>query len=165
MTHNRTDRMSTFDALGDERFVSLTTYRRTGVPVSTPVWVARDGADLLVTTPAGSGKVKRLRHTSRVQLVPCSRSGKVAPDARPVEAVATLGEPDRPAVFRAKYGLEYRIFMLVERVFAKGSRERVLVRIRPEGLPRDAGRCRRGAIRGPCRGRLSPASSTSRWTR
>jgi PPOX class probable F420-dependent enzyme len=121
-----------FDALGDERFVSLTTYRRTGVPVSTPVWVARDGDDLLVTTPAGSGKVKRLRHTTRVELVPCSRSGKVDPGATPVAAVATLGEPDRPAVFRAKYGLEYRVFMLVERIVAKGNRDRVLVRIRPE---------------------------------
>ena len=132
MTHNRTDRMSAFDALGDERFVSLTTYRRTGVPVSTPVWVARDGTDLLVTTPAGRGKVKGLRHTSRVLLGPCSRSGKVDPGATPVAAVATLGEPDRPAVFRAKYGLEYRVFMLVERIVAKGNRDRVLVRIQPQ---------------------------------
>ena len=124
--------MSDFHDLGDQRFVSLTTYRRTGVPVSTPVWVARDGEDLLVTTPAGSGKVKRLRHTTRVELVPCSRSGKVDPGATPVAAVATLGEPDRPAVFRAKYGLEYRVFMLVERIVAKGNRDRVLVRIRPE---------------------------------
>jgi PPOX class probable F420-dependent enzyme len=123
--------VSDFHDLGDQRFVSLTTYRRTGVPVSTPVWVARDGDDLLVTTPAGSGKVKRLRHTARVELVPCSRSGKVAPGARPVQAIATLGEPDRPAVFRAKYGLEYRVFMLVERIVARGNRDRVLVRIRP----------------------------------
>ena len=35
-------------------------------------------------------------------------------------------------VFRAKYGLEYRVFMLVERIVAKGNRDRVLVRIRPE---------------------------------
>ena len=47
--------------LADERFVSLTTFRRTGEPVSTPVWIAANGTDLIVTTPKESGKVKRRR--------------------------------------------------------------------------------------------------------
>ena len=33
----------TVAALGEEKFVALTTFRRSGVPVPTPVWVARDG--------------------------------------------------------------------------------------------------------------------------
>jgi PPOX class probable F420-dependent enzyme len=117
--------------LGDERFVELTTYRRTGTPVPTPVWVVRDGGALLVTTPAGSGKVKRLRHTSRVTLRPCSRSGKVAADAPVVKATATLAGADRTGPFRSKYGVEYRLFMLVERLLRRGNPERVLVRIEP----------------------------------
>ena len=35
-------------ALGSEAFVSLTTFRRTGIGVSTPVWIARDGDALVV---------------------------------------------------------------------------------------------------------------------
>ena len=123
--------MTSLLTLGDERFVSLTTFRRTGVPVSTPVWVVREGAALLVTTPSGSGKVKRLRHTDRVELRPCSRSGKVAEGAPTATGSAVIEEKDRPAVFRAKYGLEYRLFMLVERLLTKGPRDRVLVRIMP----------------------------------
>jgi PPOX class probable F420-dependent enzyme len=123
--------MTSLLPLGDERFVSLTTFRRTGVPVSTPVWIARDGAALLVTTPSTSGKVKRLRHTSRVELRPCSRSGKVADDAPTASGSGVIEERDRPAVFQAKYGLEYRIFMLVERLMTKGPRDRVIVRITP----------------------------------
>ena len=46
-------------ALADHRFVSLTTFRRSGAPVSTPVWASRDGDLLVVLTPVGSGKVKR----------------------------------------------------------------------------------------------------------
>ena len=46
-------------------YVSLTTFRRTGVPVRTPVWAAPDGATLVVWTRTDSGKVKRLRHTTR----------------------------------------------------------------------------------------------------
>jgi PPOX class probable F420-dependent enzyme len=121
--------MTSLLPLGDERFVSLTTFRRTGVPVSTPVWVVREGAALLVTTPAGSGKVKRLRHTARVELRPCSRSGKVAEDAPTASGSGVIHQKDKPAVFRAKYGLEYRIFMLVERLITKGPRDRVIVRI------------------------------------
>ncbi|MEO5710932.1 MAG: PPOX class F420-dependent oxidoreductase [Nocardioidaceae bacterium] len=123
--------MTSLLPLGDERFVSLTTFRRTGVPVSTPVWIARDGAALLVTTPSGSGKVKRLRHTDRVELRACSRSGKVAEDAPTATGSAAIEERDRPALFQAKYGLEYRLFMLVERLMTKGPRDRVIVRITP----------------------------------
>jgi hypothetical protein len=55
--------LSTIDDVAGERFVSLTTFRRDGTPVATPVWIARDGDALVVTTPADSGKVKRLRST------------------------------------------------------------------------------------------------------
>ena len=60
--------------LAGEQFVSLTTFRRDGTPVPTPVWIAQDGdAPLVVTTPAGTGKVKRLRHDPRVELRTCNR--------------------------------------------------------------------------------------------
>ncbi len=123
-----------FTALGEASFVSLTTFRRSGAPVSTPVWVAADGDDLIVLTPAASGKVKRLRNDARVELRPCSRRGGVAPGAPTVAGRATV-EPAHVervrSLIRAKYGLEYRIFMLVERVVARGRQERVGLRITP----------------------------------
>ena len=71
------------DLLGDERFVSLTTFRRSGERVSTPVWVGRDGDALVVTTPQASGKVKRIRNNPRVELCSCSRMGRVKDGAEP----------------------------------------------------------------------------------
>ena len=62
--------------LADERFVSLTTFRRSGQPVSTPVWVGRDGDALVVLTPSGSGKVKRLRADPRVEVQACGRCAR-----------------------------------------------------------------------------------------
>ncbi len=123
--------MTAFHDLGDERFISLTTYRRTGAAVSTPVWVAREGDDLVVTTPADSGKVKRLRHTPRVEMRPCGRTGKVR-DGTPVDTgqVEILDE-DQPQLIRRKYGLEYRLFMGIERLGKAGRRPRVLLRITP----------------------------------
>lgn len=123
-----------FLALGSERFVSLTTFRRSGAAVSTPVWVARDGDALVVTTPEHSGKVKRLRHTARVELRPCSRTGRVDDAVAPVVASASIlrDEASRRRLtdlIRRKYGLEYRIVMAIERLSRSGRRPRVLLRI------------------------------------
>lgn len=116
-------------ALGDVHFIQLTTFRKSGEGVGTTVWVARDGATLVVYTPAGSGKLKRLKHTSRVEVVECGRQGKVADDAHSMTAEATV-ETDRETVdhvaglMRSKYGAEYRIFMAVESVVARLRRRR-----------------------------------------
>lgn len=120
-------------ALGDERFVSLTTFRRSGVPVATAVWISRDGDDLVVTTPAGSGKVKRLRDDPRVELRPCDRFGRVAEDAEVVAARAEVvgadvDEPRRTGLLRDKYGLEYRAIIGVERL-TRGGGDRLILRI------------------------------------
>ncbi|GGL02309.1 PPOX class F420-dependent oxidoreductase [Salinibacterium xinjiangense] len=121
-------------ALGSERFVSLTTFRRSGVGVSTPVWIARDGDSLVVTTPASSGKVKRLRNSSRVQLQPCNRMGKVAVGFSPIEASAQIQDDSAVVerlgdVFLAKFRLEYRILMFIERRAKDGQKQRVMLKI------------------------------------
>jgi len=125
---------SGFLALGEENFVSLTTFRKSGVGVSTPVWIAREGDTLIVTTPSHSGKVKRLRNNPRVTLSPSSRMGKVADDAVVLEGTAELIE-DAAAVermgqtFLAKYKLEYRIFLWIERRGKQGQAQRLKLRV------------------------------------
>lgn len=111
--------------LGDAPFVSLTTFRRTGEGVSTPVWVARDGAHLLVLTPSGSGKVKRLRNDPRVELRPCGRFGGVADGVLPVAGTAEVVDDPRPAyrAVAAKYPLEHRVVLGIERAVELVRRE------------------------------------------
>ncbi|PTL72775.1 PPOX class F420-dependent oxidoreductase [Rathayibacter caricis DSM 15933] len=120
--------------LAGASFVSLTTFRKTGVGVSTPVWIARDGDDLIVTTPRKSGKVKRLRNDPRVTLVPCDRRGRVQEGAAVVEGTARIVSDEDTVerlgrVFLGKYRLEYRIFMVIERLISRGDRTRVMLRI------------------------------------
>ena len=118
-------------AIGDQRFVSLTTFRKNGAPVATPVWIAPDGEALVVTTPADSGKVKRLRHDPRVEMLPCSRRGRVPDGAKAVTGVADLVSPDARQVdaLRKKYGREYRLVTALERLLRRGPRDRVIVRV------------------------------------
>jgi len=68
--------------LADSTYVSLTTFRRTGEPVATPVWVvALPDGRLGVWTNGTSGKVKRLGRDPRVTLQPCTVRGAVADGA------------------------------------------------------------------------------------
>ena len=121
-------------SIADERFVSLTTFRKSGEGVSTPVWIARDGDALIVTTPDGTGKVKRLRNDDRIELRPSDRMGKVADDAPTVSAHAQIVDTDeartsQERIFLAKYRLEYRILMFIERLGKKGQKKRVSLRV------------------------------------
>jgi PPOX class probable F420-dependent enzyme len=128
--------MTSFDALAGEPFVSLTTFRKTGIPVSTPVWIARDGAELVVTTPKESGKVKRIRNSGRVELAPCDRRGRVSAGAATHAGHAVIQSDTATVerlgtVFLRKYRLEYRVFLFIERLVARGNKPRVILRITP----------------------------------
>jgi uncharacterized protein len=95
-------------ALANERHISLTTYKRDGTPVSTPVWVVTDdGRRLLVWSGAQTWKVKRIRRDPNVQVAPCDARGKLKGDA--VDGSARLlGAGAGPLVqglLRKKYGL------------------------------------------------------------
>lgn len=59
------------------RYVSLTTFKRDGSPVATPVWFVQEGARLLIVTDGASGKVKRLRHNPAVRVALCTASGRL----------------------------------------------------------------------------------------
>ncbi|GGB88030.1 hypothetical protein N798_12060 [Knoellia flava TL1] len=120
--------------LAEQQYVELTTFRRSGAGVPTPVWVAPDGDDLLVVTVDGTGKTKRLAHTDRVELRPCSVRGEVAPEA-PRYAGRARVERDAASVARvkraigAKYGWWYRALTVVEPVLERlpGRRPRAAV--------------------------------------
>lgn len=66
------------------KYLSLTTYRRDGSPVSTPVWFVEDGGRLFVTTAADSYKAKRLRRNPAAMVSPCTARGVPTADAIPV---------------------------------------------------------------------------------
>ncbi len=125
-----------FDHLDPERFVSLTTFRSSGSAISTPVWVGLDDGALVVTTPAGSGKVKRLRNNPEVELRPSSRTGSVdagAPVAQgTVELLTDPSSRKRPTrILRRKYGLEYVVVMGIEPLTRPRHCDRIKLRITP----------------------------------
>ncbi|GAB2770927.1 PPOX class F420-dependent oxidoreductase [Terrabacter koreensis] len=96
------------DVVNANRYVQLTTFRRTGTPVSSPVWIARDGDELVVITVDPTGKLKRLAHTSRVELRPCDFRGRV-PEGAPTYAGTAVVDrtPEGVAAVKRAMGRKY----------------------------------------------------------
>ena len=96
--------ISEFDT---KRYLSLATFRKSGVEVATPVWFAAMGEKLYVFTAPDSGKVKRLRNSPRARIAPCDARGNVKGEwrdatARIVDDAALVARAHQ--TLRAKYG-------------------------------------------------------------
>jgi PPOX class probable F420-dependent enzyme len=131
--------MPTLSDIAATRYVSLVTFRKSGEPVATPVWVAGEADALLVITVGGTGKVKRARNNPRVELSPCSMSGRVANGAPVVAGVTEIvTDATRIAeytrVLRAKYGWQFRLTFGTEAKPRERRGDRVILRITPEPL-------------------------------
>ncbi|MET8152763.1 PPOX class F420-dependent oxidoreductase [Actinoplanes sp. NPDC049668] len=110
--------MATLEQLGSEKYVLLTTFRRDGRAVPTPLWVVPDGAGLAFWTPNGTGKLKRIRNSGRVTVAACDMRGNAT--GEPIEARARIGDAaDRRRVgegLKRKYGLLARLTLLGSRL-------------------------------------------------
>lgn len=107
-------------SLGDEKYILLTTFKRDGTPVATPVWaVPLDGDDIGFWTSSGSGKAKRLAHTSRVTVQPCDARGNTKDGTSPTEATARLVSGDDMAEIRRKVTEKYGFMTKITKLLGK----------------------------------------------
>jgi PPOX class probable F420-dependent enzyme len=108
-----------FPDLGKAQCIALTTFRKTGQAVTTPVWFAVGPGVIYVETHADAGKLKRLRHTPRVTFSPCAYSGKVT-GAVSAGNVRMLTEPEErtaaAAALTKKYGVMLSLYHLIRDV-------------------------------------------------
>jgi uncharacterized protein len=111
------DQASDFSVVEGRKYISLTTFRKSGKPVATPVWFVEKEGKICVWTQSNSGKMKRLRHDSRVTLAPCTMGGKVIGPT--VEGIARIVSPQEKEEVRllllAKYGWMQRLFSFIHR--------------------------------------------------
>ena len=92
-------------------YLSITSYKRDGSPVATPVWFVADGGRYYVSTAARSGKVKRIRRNPVVTIAACNAGGKLK--GEPVDARAEfVPEADRARIDELMHR-KYRIAQLV----------------------------------------------------
>ena len=117
-------------ALTDEKYLLLTTYRKSGVGVSSPVWAADLGNGTVgFWTSSGSGKAKRLAHTDKVTVQPCDVRGRPRPGTQPVETTArVVTGPELDLISQkivAKYGFMTKLTKLLGTIGGIVKRKRI----------------------------------------
>ena len=111
--------MKDIGALDRQRYVALATFRLSGAEVRTPVWFAAMDGKLYVFSADDSGKVKRLRHSSRARVAPSDARGNVRGEwwdahARIVTEPRVIERAH--TAMRAKYGWPARLGDLFSRL-------------------------------------------------
>jgi len=115
------------------RYVSLTTFRRDGREVRTPVWTAPSGGRCYVFSEANVGKVKRIRNNGRARIAPCTMRGAVTGPfvearARLVHDAATVAQAY--AALHAKYGWQMWLIDVLSKLSGRYDK-RVIIEIEP----------------------------------
>lgn len=90
-------REGSFGALSGAKYIQLTTFRRDGTPVATPVHIVVDGDTAYFRTWDTTGKAKRLRHTSGVRVAPATFRGRPLGQAFPAQAQLLAGAESEQA--------------------------------------------------------------------
>ena len=99
--------MTVLEEIGRSRYVSLTTYRRDGTGVATPVWHVVHGGEILVVSEAEAWKVRRIRNNSHVVVTVCDFRGRIAPGAASTEGTARLLDEADTQTVRARLARKY----------------------------------------------------------
>ncbi len=86
--HTLVNQVIPFGALDGAAYIALSTYRKSGAAVPTPVWFAEDAGNVYVMTGSHTGKLKRLHNNLHVTVARCSVFGKV--DGPTIEGRATI---------------------------------------------------------------------------
>ncbi len=106
-------------ALSDEKYVSVTTFKKDGTSVPTPTWVVGlDAGKIGFYTSSTSGKVKRLRNNPKVVVQPCDSRGRVKPDTSPLDGAAVVVVGSERDVIYDKIVAKYGFMTKVTRVLA-----------------------------------------------
>jgi uncharacterized protein len=101
-----------FTSLSGHKHCLLSTFRKSGEPVPTPVWFGLGEGKIYIRTEAAVGKVKRIRREPRVQVAPCTFRGRpLGPASEGRARILKADEAGRAErAIAANYGLERRLY-------------------------------------------------------
>jgi hypothetical protein len=108
------------------RFLSITSFKRDGAGVATPVWFVSDGTRLFALTDLHSAKVRRMRRDPRVLVASCRASGELRGEPIPARAEVLTATEDLDRVQKLlsqRYKISYRLIMLIYRLLRRLRRE------------------------------------------
>ena len=88
-----------------QKYISLTTFRKSGAGVATPVWFGEEDGKVYVMTRSDMGKTKRIRNNAQVRVAPCTIRGTVT--GPEFAATARILPPEEQARARRTINRKY----------------------------------------------------------
>jgi len=107
------------DALFPGRYLNITSFKRDGTGVATPVWFVSDGTRLFAFTDLHSAKIWRIRRNPQVLVASCWPWGQLRREPLPARAEVLTDTDDLERVrelLLARYKISYRVVMLFYRL-------------------------------------------------
>ena len=99
--------------LDGHKYVSLTTFRKSGEPKPTAVWFTTMNGNIYIYTAEESWKVKRIKNNANVEMTPCTSSGELLSDEKLTGTARLLDANEEKAAiqsFKKKYGMMKSVF-------------------------------------------------------
>ncbi len=115
-------------------YLSLATFRKSGVAVETPVWFAEEDDVFYIFSAGDAGKIKRLRNSPRCRIAACTMNGRITGDRVEAQGRLLTGADDIDAALAAlcrKYGWQMAITNIMSRLSGKMGR-RTYIAVAPD---------------------------------
>ena len=113
--------MNLFSNILNSRTINLTTIRKSGTLVHTPVWVIKDGNIGYVRTSKLAGKIKRLKNNHKAFIAPCTNFGKVTGDKIEIKAEVLELNREEYNEISNKLKKKYSILYILINIFRRAS--------------------------------------------
>lgn len=118
---------------GKVPYVNLATFRKNGVEVRTPVWIAEHDGEYYVFSEGNAGKVKRIRANGKVRMAACDMRGNVKSDW--IDGTARIvDDPDEVDSMYRAFSRKYTWQMWIANFFSRLSgrfARRAILAIKP----------------------------------
>ena len=116
------------EILRNQNYIALTTFRKNGQGVTTPIWFAFDRGRIFFSTCEKYRKVRRMKNNPNVEIAPAKARNGAPSDykiiGKTIRGVVRLleGEEAKTAnrLLRKKYGFKYSFSYFILRVFRQG---------------------------------------------
>lgn len=108
--------------LQDEYYINLSTRKKSGDHVNTPVWFAQHNNTIYIFSSGDAGKVKRMRNFPSAKIAPCTVSGKLLGEWIEVSSRIIDDPSIQHEAYKAllkKYGWQMKILDLISSLFKR----------------------------------------------
>ncbi|NVM38228.1 MAG: PPOX class F420-dependent oxidoreductase [Candidatus Lokiarchaeota archaeon] len=116
----------------NQKHINITTFRKNGEGVSTPVWFAEENNKVYICTGPSTFKARRIRNNPNVKIAPSTSSGKATSEY--IDGAAQILPIDKIGPIKRLFRKKYRMFRLWNGMFnirKKEAEKHIYLKITP----------------------------------